>query len=227
MQKVLNSGGVYDNLYPKSKAGLVEIIDTAGNFVSTDVEGALAETAEQIRDISVEADTIPLSPATANLYGLTGADANVDKALTYTANRIAGMTGNATYTDLISAQGRLTKSIAVGSNRKHGQATIYHANILYGTKGGVFVRFNTQPLRALVSGGWMGYNSDYSAGAWSVRKTGWVTQPEIGQFGAYASGNSYISIEDLYINGTNINIVFYNPGSTAQSLNCEVDWEVW
>ena len=47
-QKVLNSGGVYDNLYPKSKAGLVEITDTAGNFVSTDVEGALAETAELV-----------------------------------------------------------------------------------------------------------------------------------------------------------------------------------
>lgn len=56
-QKVLNSGGTYDNLYPKSKAGLVDIVDTAGNFTATDVEGALAETAEQISTVSVDVDT--------------------------------------------------------------------------------------------------------------------------------------------------------------------------
>ena len=32
-QKTLNSGGTYDNLYPKSKAGLVDIADTAGHFI--------------------------------------------------------------------------------------------------------------------------------------------------------------------------------------------------
>ena len=51
-QKVLNSGGAYDNLYPKSKADLVDIADTAGHFTATNVEGALAETAEQISTVS-------------------------------------------------------------------------------------------------------------------------------------------------------------------------------
>ncbi len=133
--------------------------------------------------------------------------------------------GNVTYTDSIAASSKLTKTIALGGNYKHGKAVIY-ANL---SPQSIIVFFGIDNTKTLATGVFYDGSTDVP-GAWSRRKFGYVTYRYLGsgrQPGAFATGNGNIGIDDIYISATNLTIIFNNYSTSAQSLNCVIDWEVW
>ena len=119
--------------------------------------------------------------------------------------------GNATYTDMFTASQVLTKSIPIGTGYKNGIMTIRN----FVNNFGIVVFFGTNNLRTLICSG--------GNGAWSRRDRGGVTVSNSG-WGIAGIG---ININDLYINGSNIDIVFRNDDTNSRQLTCIVDWEVW
>jgi hypothetical protein len=136
--------------------------------------------------------------------------------------------GNATYTDAMNAGVNLTKSIPLGSTTyKHGRLTIGKS----ASHPSILVHFGTDNLKTLVAGFIIGAQNSIYSGAWSRRYIGKVTRmlydvnPRVGM---QASGDLYIEISDIYISGSNLNIVFSTVASnTSGTLDCVLDWEVW
>lgn len=165
---------------------------------------------------SLLADIIGLKTTTASLLG----ESNVDAALA--SLYVTKTYGYAAYTDSVAASSTLTKYIAIGSGKRFGKAVIC-GNESYG----LLVEFCTDNLKTLMVG--VSHNgSGYFGSANSRRVYGMVAGDTItDEFGLNASGNGYIGIDEVYISGTNIVIVFHNKYSSAKSLNTVIDWEVW
>jgi hypothetical protein len=137
--------------------------------------------------------------------------------------------GYAQYSDEIPPQTTLTKTIALGGTYKHGIVVFDPGS---SSHTGIMVFIGTDPAKALVVGGTHRSASERDASAWSRRKRGWITHgtanPSYTPTYGPATGSSHIGINDVYISGTNLIIVFYNAYADApRSLNCDVDWEVW
>ena len=128
--------------------------------------------------------------------------------------------GSVTYTDSIAAYGTLTKNITLGGSYKHGMAVVSQ-NVVNTSFAGLVV-FGTNNLKKKA----VGYNYDTYSGSAACREfLGSVTTAS--KFGYDWTGDPYIRIDELYISGTNLVIVFYNQEASSRSLNCRIDWEVW
>ena len=127
--------------------------------------------------------------------------------------------GSVTYTDSIVTNSTLTKTIALGGSYKHGIAVVSENinNIFH--SGLVFFGSNNLKTKAV------GYVFG-DAGIAACREfLGSVTSTN---FGFYWTGHNKIRINELYISGTNLVIVFNNLDTKySNSLNCRIDWEVW
>lgn len=133
--------------------------------------------------------------------------------------------GNVAYTDSIAAGATLIKNITLGGNHKHGRLICSGPAA---NSDGIIVFFGTDNLKTLVSG--QITTPQVVVGSWSRRRQGWVTYyPTTGTtWGQSATGEAYLSVNDIYISGSNLVIVFKNnEGSGSRNLNCTIDWEVW
>jgi hypothetical protein len=126
--------------------------------------------------------------------------------------------GSVTYTDSIVTNSTLTKTIALGGSYKHGIAVVSE-NVNNTFRSGL-VFFGSNNLKTKAVGYFYG-----DAGIAACREfLGSVTSTN---FGFYWTGNNRIRIDELYISGTNLVIVFRNENVGSNSLNCRIDWEVW
>lgn len=154
--------------------------------------------------------------------GITAARLNnMENGIAEADTRMGGVKvyGNAAYTDSISAGATLTKSIPLGGSiYKNGIA------VIGGSSGdGIMVFFGTDNTKTLATG----LVGTDSGGAWSRRAYGSITGTGSSSPGWAVSGYGTIKINDVYIDGSNLKIVFQNTDGSARSLNCNVDWEVW
>lgn len=161
-----------------------------------------------------------LSDETANLYGLTGDDATVDGALAtiplgYQSALISR--GNANYTDTVAAEGGVvTKNIAIGSGKKFGKCVIGPANPSVGS----LIFFSTNNLDTVGI-----YSGSSTSGTMSIirrRISSYLVSMQLG-----ATYSDTFFIDELYIDGSNLQIKFRNVGTSPRSLACTIDWEVW
>jgi len=122
--------------------------------------------------------------------------------------------GNVTFTDSIGSKATLTKNIALGGTYKHGILII----------GKLMVFFGTDNSKTLMVG--VGNTSASNSGlAYTRRINGCISN--VADDNYFISGQSTIDTNEIFINGTNIDITFYNTYTSSVSLNCSVDWEVW
>lgn len=125
--------------------------------------------------------------------------------------------GYATYTDTLSSEQTLIKTIPLGGIYAHGKLTM-KASVF-----GILVNFSTNPDTTLVTGT-IKYYTDPHGGSWSKRNLGTVSNST---YGYSASGNSSINVNNIYINETDLVIEFKNTTTSSPSLNARIDWEVW
>ncbi len=154
---------------------------------------------------TVDSDTNGLNAST--LQGNTASDFQ-------SANKIYG---NIILTDSIAQGAVLTKNIPLGSTYKHGKLIIGNSS----ATNGILVFFSNDNLKTLVAG-----SASPTAFAWSRRMVGCITEQT--KYGVGITGQTWIGIDDIYINGSNLVVIFRNRGTTgAYTLNCVIDWEVW
>lgn len=133
------------------------------------------------------------------------------------------VTGYNTYTDSIAAGDAITKNIPIGESKKFGMCTLRSTSTF---KTGALIFFSTNNLDTLACG--PGDSSNIQPAAWARRDVGYVVGGAMNNYGITTTGDTVIGIQDLYINGTNLSIVFKNFSTTYEgSLNCRIDWEVW
>jgi len=142
--------------------------------------------------------------------------------------------GYAEYVDSIPFQTSLVKSIPIGSGKKYGTLTITQQKTNVVDKGGngILVCFSDNPDTTLMVGqslaGWV------AGGAVSKRYLGYVSLDyilagsNIDGFGYIVTGGQYIRVNNISINGSNLEIEFFNNhDSSSQTLYTRIDWEVW
>lgn len=141
--------------------------------------------------------------------------------------------GNVTYSEGLSPSSTVTKTIALGGSYSHGQVIVKNNNSGALSVRGFIALVGTDSTKTLGVGyAKLGAGAHYGS-AWSRRVAGAVTNPstdsyDVPQFGAGSSGHAYIGIDNLYISGSNLVIVFRNSdSSTNRSIECVIDWEVW
>ncbi len=136
--------------------------------------------------------------------------------------------GNVTYTDSIAAGSTLTKNIALGSSYKHGKAVVLSSGNI---KSGLMAFFSTDSSKTMVVGNGNGTAVQNYGIAWTRRVIGRVANKydtdSYTTFGTNVAGHPDLGIDEMYISGTNLVIIFHNHGPDSRSLNCTVDWEVW
>jgi len=143
-----------------------------------------------------------------------------------------GDNGNANHTDTITAGGTLIKNIPLDSAYfRQGIATFVDGSTTY-TRG-VMVFFTTTNTETLVHGTCLDDISSANeqlGGVWTRRVLGKITEGYVSSTfvsGYKATGNQYMSINEVYINGSNLQITYKNNYSADATLSCEVDWRVW
>ena len=143
-------------------------------------------------------------------------------ALTRTKFTIEG------YTDEIAGNATLEKTISIGAGKSFGEMVVgsNFANVNEGVK----VSFDIDQDGALISG--LGYevSGDRSGSAWSRKRQGIVTDgggTAFNRYGRRATGNREIGIDDIWIDGSFVKIIFRNYNSSPQSLDCYIDGRVW
>ncbi len=118
-------------------------------------------------------------------------------------------TGQVTYTDTISANATLTKTIPIGSNKKQGRALI--TNSLVNAVGSMMF-FNIDKLESMI----FSYNAFWHSRYYEV----------IGNANEITN-NNLVGFTEFYISGTNLIVTFKNKNNSAVTLNCTIAWEVW
>ena len=237
-QKTLNSGGTYDNLYPKSKAGLVDIADTAGHFASTDVEGALAETAAQISTHT--ANTSNPHGVTKSQVGLVNVTNESKSTMftnpvfsgtpkvgtniiyhagNFTASKFASGSFSDTTTSVVKSS-IYTKTIPLGFAGKSGRMMLTGGGPNEGFYSGTIVFFNTTEGS---SNAMHVYPATGRLDAHVVLNKLRDNRLSVGGYG------DYIDLFSCYISGANLVVKFKN---TSDSLGdvldvCSATWEVF
>jgi hypothetical protein len=135
------------------------------------------------------------------------------------------VSGYVEYSDYITAENTLTKTIALGGNYKYGKAII---NENYPTLGlnGIEVSFGEGRATKCVGFYYLSSSGPFGGGgAWTKEQLGTITNDNAGRG---ASGAVRIHINDIYISGQNLLIVsFKNTATSGESLSCGITWEVW
>jgi hypothetical protein len=117
-------------------------------------------------------------------------------------------------TTSITGKSTYTKTIALGVSANHGNLWIY------GTYDNTFAHivFDTNIAHSISF-----CRISNTAGSGMTALTG-NTQITNGYFGS-TGGNPWM--QSCRINGTNLEIVFYNDNAGAATLSCSAFWEVW
>lgn len=177
-----------------------------------------ADASETVKGIIQIATSAEVTAGTDTLKAVTpaGVKVELDKKLNGSKTY-----GNAAYTDTIPGSSDLLKTIAIGSGKKFGMLTIRRTAISdANTTHGVMVFFDATGDYAKVVGNTQG---NYPS-VWSARHLGKITNS---YYGYYATSNPNIDIVDVYIDGSNLKILFHNNHTSDQALACTLDWEVW
>jgi len=134
--------------------------------------------------------------------------------------------GRASLTGTIAANSTLTKTIALGApDYTEGSCVIGGGN------SGILVFFTTDREEAFVVGHVQDYDGNRWGSAWSRAREGCITNKLGSSSGALAlghlaTGHYGITIDDVYINGSNLTIVYRNNLETSEPLDNRVDWRV-
>jgi hypothetical protein len=135
--------------------------------------------------------------------------------------------GNATYTDTINFGTTLEKRIPLGAVYKYGQMAIKRN--ASSVTNGMLVVFSQDNLKTKAVGHTVNAGSYVSA--WARRWLGIVTRGDndsAPQYGSGTVGDNRLRIDELYIDGSDLVILFRNTHtSTNLSLDALIDWEVW
>ncbi len=152
------------------------------------------------------------------------------------------ISGNAEYTDSISAGATITKDISIGAGKIAGKAVFTPRESVVWRRGrnaGVLVFFTRVNLDGFAVGNTWANTNDIGGSAVSVRYLGSVTSCQ-----GYSGGSEYyvfgarvlnmfgnsgwkLRISSCYINGNNLRIQFISHDTEARNLDVRVDWEVW
>lgn len=134
--------------------------------------------------------------------------------------------GRASLTGTIAANSTLTKTITLGApDYTEGSC------VIGGGTDGILVFFTTDPEEAFVVGHVQDYDGNRWGSAWSRAREGRITNKMGSSSGSIALGHLAtwhygITIDDVYIDGSNLTIVYRNNLETSEPLDNRVDWRV-
>jgi hypothetical protein len=126
--------------------------------------------------------------------------------------------------DTITASGTLTLNYDLGSSSYKNGVCVLNASGY-----GIMVYFSKTNTESLVSGT-INKVGDLMGGAWSRRDKGFITSiyaSASNTFGYLATGDYAISIDECYIDGSNLRIDLKNNTTSNATLACDIDWKVW
>ena len=214
----IDNGVTLKNIRKMSSSGLVDLVTgdiKAGQIVELSYDGTYWQLLTGNIAISAESAINATNATNAtNADTLDGQHASAFMLGTK-------IYGNAAYTDSINATTTLTKTIALGASvYKHGIIVIRNSS--FDVKGGIIAFFGTDNTKTLVTGNY----ATTAGSAWSRRYLTKVTSM-VDTIGFAATGNAFIDINEIYINGSNLQIDFYNTDAGSRLLDCIIDWEVW
>lgn len=120
--------------------------------------------------------------------------------------------GSVTYTDTMPTKTTLVKNIPIPSGKQKGLIIIQDVlNVSYMS----FIEFSTIKANSFSGHSNSGYDT-----------SSFTRHPDY-HLASHATGyNGGLLLRDAYINGTNIELTFYNNSTLNASLNCKCDWEV-
>jgi len=168
-----------------------------------------------------------------------GAGSNMDAdtvdgkhASDFQVSATSRVSGIVTYTDSIAGGSTLTKTIALGGSYKQGR-------VIFSNK--LIVEVTTDSSKSFM----LGSTRYYIDSSKYYHLPEFYTRQQLGSitkvndwsdtargFGAFAVGvtpenTRYVQVQECYINGTNLTIIFSNSSSSAVSMNLPIYWEVW
>jgi hypothetical protein len=174
--------------------------------------------------------------STSNIYSLSIGSIGhahtadyADVAETLTAGGASALfppfTGSEPLSDEITASGTLTKTFPLDSaNYKHGEV------VLETGRYGIHVNITDVNTESFVQGVSLSAGTDLFGSAWSRNTKGYITgEHSTGLYthGYLATGTYAISINECYINGSNLQLDFVNNSTSSDSLSCDINWRVW
>lgn len=128
--------------------------------------------------------------------------------------------GSVQYTDTIAGNSVLIKNIAIGSDKTQGRLSSKKISI--GANYGAIIFFS-KAIQSAVSV----VRGDTYTNVIDKKYASDSYLSGTSNFAAWAVGNSYIYIQDVYISDGNLVIEFYNSNANSQTLGCLINWEVW
>jgi len=165
--------------------------------------------------------------AAANKIIRTNVQGKLPVSITGDANTVGGKShsdfqsntktyGSTTMEIQLAAGATETRYISIGSGKKHGILTLNNSGTVF---------FGTNNLWTRVQGKFYSSQASTSIWAWTRNRVGFVTR-RLANYTAYGEWG-FIGIDELFIEGDNIKIVFRNTGTETYTSTFTFDWEVW
>lgn len=133
--------------------------------------------------------------------------------------------GTVRYTDtILPGPTTVVKTIPIGSNKKQGKLIIGGSDTSVDSM--TIVEFNEFKYNTIAIRGGSNYRSRsfYEEVYGEDVHYGYTLISGV----VHLIGNNILRLDEVYINGENIVIVFYNRSTTTSyTLDCRIDWEVW
>lgn len=132
------------------------------------------------------------------------------------------------FTDAIASGATLTKTIPIGNNKKYGSVIIFNNSSATTIYQSIKVDFSAVNTSALINGYSLGGGSGFGT-SWTRNTLGKITNlisPDY-YFGYAITGYFKILIDECYIDGENLKIIFRNTDTVTRNLNCKIEGEVW
>ena len=154
---------------------------------------------------------------------------HADVAETLTAAGVSALfpsfSDSAPLNDEITASGTLTKTFLLDSaNYKHGEV------MLESGRYGIHVNITNVNTESFVQGVALSLGTDLFGSAWSRNEKNYITsEHSTGTYtlGYLATGTYAISVDECYINGSNLQLDFVNNSTSSDSLSCDLNFKVW
>lgn len=133
------------------------------------------------------------------------------------------LSGNATYTDTLSALQTLVKTIPLADDFINGRAVITNVvNDLFS----VIVHYDTIQTNTMASGFYQLAGGEEAGAARSRITSSTVTDLGEPSFGRFITNSANVLIKDIFINGQDLQIVFEEVNSISSPINVKVEWRV-
>jgi hypothetical protein len=127
--------------------------------------------------------------------------------------------------DGIAASGTLTKTFSLGSTSyKYGEVTLESG------KYGIHVTVTDVNTESFVQGIAISLGTDLFGSAWSRDSKNYITgEHSTGSYtlGYLATGTYAVSVDECYINGSNLQLDFVNNTASSDVLSCDLNFRVW